>query len=666
MVMAREAGLFKWAGFGIGGRTLWGIAIVAVIAGAFLTPPAPFSIDEAIYADMANAMAKSGRLDTTPSNLPDGAPTPIKSDGLVKIIDGKSTPQYPALYGVIAAPFMALFGVNGLILLNGLSALICLWLTGRIAAVLVPGADERFFVRASVLLTLGASIFAGYIFAIWPHMLALAFVLGGADAILRAGISTGASRPQDRLTYAFIGGLLIGFGVGVRIDVILAAISGYFWLRIFARPSDRMTAISLIAGLAPGLLTLAFLNASKFGAFNPFSYGNSGGRADASEYLPVLLLVALAAIAALIIDRTWPLIARPAGKLSSRAPALSLGALVIALLALVATMPAIANGLYFLVVDIEAFQGPARPGLERGEYGYWDFWGVPKKSLLQSMPFLPLAILPLIGFVHGKRAPGTSFALFFAVAPVSFYALSGWQGGMAFNMRYFLPATPFLAILCARGLADLVPVFRQYKNLALRAGCAGALLALGAYALSPVYGGPIERPMQLYPQLALALVLAGALVWHGLVAKTRMAATLSASLAAVAITFSGSLSFYDMVGYVATRSERLPYLEAYADHIEDDALVLTSYDELLTAASLKGAAIARADQYSADEKQRFIAAYHRAERCVYAHTLITAQSLGRKSFEPLVWPDEPLEPGMTLFAHKNNPARCAAPSAPSD
>ena len=159
-------------------------AMLALI-GAALFPPAAYSIDEAVYIDMAQAFAERGAFDVTPQNLPSGAPVMAKSDHLVHIQGERAIPQYPALYGVIAAPFFWALGVKGLFFLNALSGVFSLWMTHRIAHQLTK---DEWVARASVLILGAASIFAGYVFAIWPHMLALAFVMGGAQRnALRAG-----------------------------------------------------------------------------------------------------------------------------------------------------------------------------------------------------------------------------------------------------------------------------------------------------------------------------------------------------------------------------------------------------------------------------------------------------------------------------------------------
>ena len=106
---------------------------------------------------------------------------------------------------------------------------------------------DEWIARAATVIVGAASIFAGYFFAIWPHMAALAFILGGALATAAAG---NGSRP---LRAAGVAGLLFGIGSGVRVDVILSAVAAFFWLRLFARPGDRLPAAILILGLAPGL-----------------------------------------------------------------------------------------------------------------------------------------------------------------------------------------------------------------------------------------------------------------------------------------------------------------------------------------------------------------------------------------------------------------------------
>ncbi len=633
-----------------GGAVLLGAGALLVLIGALIFPPTAFSVDEAIYIDMADAMATRGALDVTPQNLPDGAPLMAKSHGLVQVIGDRAVPQYPGLYGVIAAPFFLVGGVKGLIFLNALCSVLCLWMTHRIARILT---NDPWVARASVLMLGAASIFAGYVFAIWPHMLALAFALAGAWATLHAGKATG----RASLLSAVGAGLIFGFGVGVRVDVILAAVAAFFWLRLFAKPSARSITLAIAAGLAPGLLLAAWINQIKFGVFNPFSYGADIGSISISHHLKTIVAVAAAGVFAFGVDVSSKPVAAMIDAVR-RAPRFVLaGGAVAVLAAVLIVFPSLFKGAWLMLIDIQSYAGPLRPGLEKDAYGYWDFWGVPKKALLQSMPWMTLALAPIVMFLRGYKTKETSFLLLFAAAVLLFFAMRGWHGGMAYNMRYYLGAAPFIAILAAVGLGELRPVYDKHKNLLLRSVMAGVALAIGAYALSPLYGG-LAVPMRLYPQLLLAGLLAVVVLVSILREDIQRARLLAAALAGAALANGAMISIFDVNGYFADRARYVPYDRAYAAMTDSDSVIFTQFDELLINASLNGASVIRVHDENLDEIAQTIAAYENAGRCIYAHTYPAAQTLSLEMFEPLPMPADAPKPGLALYVYRDAPARC--------
>ena len=624
-------------------------ALLALVGAAFF-PPAAYSIDEAVYIDMAHAFANRGAVDVTPQNLPPGAPAMAKSDHLIHIVDDRAVPQYPALYGVIAAPFFLLFGVKGLVLLNALSGVFSLWLTHRIARHLT---NDSWIAGAAVLMLGAASIFAGYIFAIWPHMLALAFVLAGTAVALAAGGYKG----RKSIVAAAIAGFIFGFGGGVRVDVILAAVAAFFWLRLFAKPTERFVALALVAGLTPGLLLMAAINQMKFGVFNPFTYGAETGSISIGHHMNVIVAAGAAAAFALIVDTS----SRPAAgaiEVMRRAPARAfVGAALLIPLAVWIAFPSLYAGAWLMLVDIQTYGGSQRPGLEKDVYGYWDFWGAPKKALLQSMPWAALIAAPLISLCRGRTGGAIALPLLFAAAFIAFFAMRGWHGGMGYNMRYYLPATPFLAILAAGALCELRPAYERHKSLALRSAAAGVILAIFAYALSPLYGA-LATPARLYPQLLLAAGLAGAIAAAAFHPKRQIAQTCAAGLAAAGLAFAALVSLFDAHGYLRDRARYVSYDRAYAAMIDEGSVVFTQFDELLVSASLKGAMIVRVTNDNHDDIASVIGAYEQAERCIYAHTAPAARALSPELFEALPMPAHAPAPGLALFVYRDAPARC--------
>jgi hypothetical protein len=81
--------------------------------------------------------------------------------------------------------------------------------------------------------------------------------------------------------------------------------------------------------------------------------------------------------------------------------------------------------------------------------------GLVKKALGQSMPWIGLAAILLTGKVAERdRRMFLTLAILIVVMTLPFISRS-WHGGLANNMRYFLPALPPLCILCARLIPGL-------------------------------------------------------------------------------------------------------------------------------------------------------------------------------------------------------------------
>lgn len=616
---------------------------------AFLAPQTAFLIDDVLYIDMANAMADRASLNITPENMPAGAPTVTISPGLVHVIDGEAVPQYPAGYALLAAPFFALFGVSGLILMNALCAVLSLWLIWRIGLALY---EERWIAQTGALLFGLATIFSGYVFAIWPHVTSLAMTLGAA--LLSIEASGDDSRRRLKILCA---GLLLGAAVNIRVDAIVPAIAIFFWLRLFALPKDRIAALSLIAGLAPGFILAAGLNEAKFGVFLPLYYGDKQGLDSAARYAPVALAAFAAIGASLAIDISHKRYA----VLNKLNPPVILGIVLAVALALSSAgfFRKLLQGFYFLVVDIQAFD-PAdlRRGIGRDPFGYWSFWGIPKKALLQSLPFAALALVPITAFLRKNDMRAHALPLLTIAGVIALFSLNAFHGGMTFNMRYFLPAVPFIALLCAYGLSSLRPVMRQRPKLMTRSLIAGAGLALFFYTLLPGLSPALATPAQLYPQLVLFTALAAALsiaIWR---ARGGVAATV---LSGIAIGYAAVLGAADAADELGLRTAKAPYDRAYAAALAPGSLVITTAEDHLIAASLNGVILAGALDKGAETLIAAAHTYEAAGRCVYLQTQYAIDLVGGDGFSPVTVPGlpQPADPALQLYALNAQLPDCA-------
>lgn len=627
------------------------LCAVLFLAGASLTPQSAFSIDDILYIDMAEATAERGALDVTHQNAPDGAPVMTKSTGIVHVIDGKAIPQYPGGYGLIAAPFFMLFGVSGLVVLNALAGALSLWLTYEIARRL---SGDAAVARNACLLLGFTTIFAGYVFAIWPHMLALAFTLGGARLTLTMPEMTG----RRRLYAALAAGLIFGLGVNVRVDAIVPAFAAFFWLRLFSLPSDRRSALALLAGLLPGLLIAAAINQQKFGVFLPFFYGQEQGGHTMTAYAP-LAMAGLGAIAAsFVVNVSAPAIQRELKHALNAKAALAIGMLAVAAFAFNASVRDLARSVYFLVVDLQAFDGGnGQAGVERDVYGNWSFWGLPKKALLQSLPFAALAVFPVAAFFRGKDAGAHAFSLLMISAILGFFSLKGFHGGMAFNMRYFLPAIPFIAILSAQAFQNLTAICKPSLRMLAYAVAFGALAGILFYQTADAAPVRFRTLLQLYPQLVLCALLFLTCIFVLMRPNNGRGALAALLLSGAAFGYAGVVSLSDAVGYWSIRAAKAPHERALAAMIPPGSLVLTMGEDYLVRASLDGAHVARPK--SAAEAAEAIAAYEKAGRCVYVHTQAALAFVDANGFERIAGAPGDFEQSMrALYAPADRPARC--------
>ena len=614
------------------------LALFSVLA--FLAPPAAFSIDDVIYIDMAEAMAERGSLNVSVQSAPQNAPPVTKSGSIVHLIDNEAIPQYPAGYGLVAAPFFALFGVSGLLLLNGLAGAASVWLTWRIAVQLY--ADRPLAGYAATLL-LAATIFSGYLFAIWPHMAALAAVLGGTWWVLKAD-----NEPDGGGLAAAIGGFLFGLGLLFRVDAFVLFIAAYFWLRMFAQNATRLTALGFLSGAAPSFILAAFLNWQKFGVFLPIYYGAKDGFDSAASYFPLAAVCFGAMAASLAVD-------------FKKLPRLSvirnygLYFIAIALLGLVAVLSfetawKYLRNLYFLTIDIQTYDNSSpQIGVALDSDGYWSFWGLPKKALVQSMPFIALLLIPIVAFFRGKNLAAHGLCLLMIAAPVAFFSLKGFHGGMAFNMRYFLPAVPFIAILSAYAIGQFSDALAKHPKAMLRAVILGAFCAIVFYQLAPASFASIGTPLQLYPQVLLFAALLGLLAYRlfrG--APFGLGAVL---LTGTAIGYSLLVNVSDTVGYLDIRGGKMKYEWAYKAAIPSGSLVVSAAEDYLTHASLNGVHVARARRDDLQKLKQTIKAYKGAGRCIYIHTRPAFDLLGDDRFAEISVPGlrDPMSE-LALFA----------------
>ncbi len=485
------------------------LAVIALwwLAVALTAPVGLFNVDELIYAAAIHAMA-AGPGVTIANGYSELGSDALRLWLMVEGPDGL-VPQYPSGYALLAAPFYALMGLRGVLLLNALAAIGALVLTYRLSRRLYD--DPRVATMAVVLLGL-ASFMPDYALAIWPHALSVLAVLAAVSFAIEAVEREGT----DAQLHAALTGLVIGAGINLRVDTVLLLPAIGLWGLIFAAKPLRLV-LPGVLGLVPGLALASLLNWQKFEVLSPISYGKSGQgtQVDPSGH-PVLAMVVLV----LLILAT--LLRLPQVRRSLRQPVMIGAGIALAGLA-VGLVPELragflryATGAYALLMDIRGIEDP-RPGVILREDGTLSFWGFWKKALGQSLPWLGILALLATRWRHlAGRVSGRHLVLFLLIGVVWLlpFARTAWHGGLGSNMRYLLPLVPMLAVLAAACWVDLVDRAKEqelplgrWAGLGLLAG--GVVLIAVAAPRSP--GDALAALQQIVPQWALAALAAATL-----------------------------------------------------------------------------------------------------------------------------------------------------------
>ncbi|MEM1345203.1 MAG: YfhO family protein, partial [Pseudomonadota bacterium] len=486
--------------------------------------------DETLYVLGTDAMAK-GRL-TVDNGFEALGPFEALVPYLIRIGPEGLAPQYPSGYFALAAPLFAALDIRALILINALAAAATLFVLHASARLFTD--DRRLALHAVLILGLCGFVIE-YVLGVWPHALSMLIVAVVVHLSARAVL--GGTHPGRD---AALAGLVLGLGLTVRVDVVLAGPPIALWVILFARRPLALAWPGLL-GVLPGLVLAALLNEAKFGTFNPLSYGDASGSASSTNpsrhlWLIPAGLVGLGAAFALRLPM-----------LSRRLPWLALAG-VVALAGLALALPRVANilaglghGAEVLLFDLRESLDP-REAIRRLDDGTVLFWGYLKKALGQSLPWLGVLVFVAL---HRHAARERAWIVLLGLLALFWmlpFLRMAWHGGAGNNLRYFLPLLPWLALLCAYGLRELSRLGARPFSVAL-----WALVGLGALVVGVLIwhqqGIALAASLQQrLPQwLLLALALAGAAT--ALVGRTRAAAlaSVTAGLTVTALILAGVL-----------------------------------------------------------------------------------------------------------------------------
>ncbi|MFQ5350351.1 MAG: hypothetical protein ACE5EG_07910, partial [Thermoanaerobaculia bacterium] len=517
------------------------IALTAVTAGhlalSMLTPvPGYLSVDEATFHMMVKNFAERGDLEIW--NGYREFPSPELASASISIHSGRLVGQPPYLHPALGAPFYLLWGYRGMFALNALAFALAVGVTFLIARRLLGDLDQA--LDACLILVL-ATFAWEYSQAAWTHATALLFNVAAFYAAVRALI---AGRGRSALRFALAAGLAAGFGAGIRLDsvFVLACLLLPFF---FARPWRPAAAAAYLVGTLPGLIVLSATSVAKFGSPLPFMTGRGGSDpiGELRRYLSFLALVAVTALAVWAVSRMNldRLVADHRRRLAAVAALLA-----IVLLLVPSTRRLVwrqVTGTATIVGDLRFKPvGEEERAMIRSPGRAVMYIGGVKKSLLQSLPYLPLLVLPAVVVARRRRGyRRLGLLLLVPVAYTGFYSQFSWHGGLGLNMRYLVQILPYTSILAAWALRDLsrrlaVPwrrvalpavlaavvvfwlartFFRswglvelQYLNLPLMLTAALTLLLVAA----------LRRPRRSDLAAAIGALTLGALLWAGQVA----------------------------------------------------------------------------------------------------------------------------------------------------
>lgn len=316
-----------------------------------------------------------------------------------------------------------------------------------------------------------ASFAVEYAIGFWPHAVTTFFV---SAAVAAAACGWRGETRHEMLGF-LVAGLAIGVAVNIRVDAVLAVPGLAAWILIAARrPYVGLAMLAL--GLAPGLAAATWINYVKFGRLSPVTYGNNRGGASLDHYAKWLPVFGAVAVGFLLlgIDRVRAMLSGPlalAGLLACVAAA------VMVVPSLTALASRLARGAFPLVVNFQAIPLPGW-GLYLTEQGIITAWGLPKKALLESLPYVAATVLLLPRLFRGPNRTALALCFLFPLPFLAFFSLNTWHGG-GNNMRYFLSAVPALAILSAVALSEITHRLGERSWPALIAGSAalgGAIL----------------------------------------------------------------------------------------------------------------------------------------------------------------------------------------------
>ncbi len=347
-------------------------ALVAVLAFGH-SHDALLVIDGHAYMEMAKAMATHGDLEVR--NALDRIDSVELYIGATVKIGPHIYGKYPPLYAVLAALPYAIAKIPGLYALNAAFLAVLIMAYHAIATRLLR---PRAAWWTTIVLPFAVPLYS-YAAMELPHLLSAGLLLA-AFACFANLIETRA--PRSAFGWALATGLLSGLSTGVRVQNVIAAsiLVASAWLHA---PRRREAVGGQVVALGACLGAMGWLNANRFGTFNPFTYGPLGGlgappaAATATHFFAFrfVAVCALLVLALLVAHRH-----SPARRKQTWGAAVAIVVVLVAVPTLRETASWMAKSAFSFLVNAAAF------------FDGWDHqsltFGWINKPLLSSSPWL--------------------------------------------------------------------------------------------------------------------------------------------------------------------------------------------------------------------------------------------------------------------------------------
>ena len=545
--------------YSILGWTLF--SVLNAVLGYFLIIPGHLSVDEGIYHLMAFGYQQGDGSEIWNgwTEFPTTELRILKTFPLIEG-NGRLVSQYPQFGTWLSNPLYTVFGYLGLFYTNLLVFPILVFCTHQLGKRM--GNTDRAGLIACTLLVFGTFVW-DYALAAWPHMLATTIGIGALTLFLNA-----LDGGKYRAPLFVLSGFLIVLSCGVRVDnaFVLASM-----LCIGACRPPKDWKYVFLFGLAclPLLVVMGWINFEKWGSWNPFSYGPRAN-ITRTTFDPkiILFFTGLIGFRLLFLHPSIQRFARRNWLQLLSSCFLSITLLTVSVWG--EQIRTIAHGAFTLLVDLRYLPEKSELAMVRSPTGAVLYLFSFKKSLLQSLPFLPLLLFSPFLAKNKLR-----LWLSLGILPTGLLLYLGrthWHGGLCLNQRYFLSCLPLFAAMTVPTLERLLVTERisNIRWMMLGGVIAIALFLIGvvesqdSYLLSELFflQGPLYLGIGCF-------VLTGLRLWTPLPFH-------QATLVVIGITIAwGGLTgvLYDSTRQRAERQINLDRGLKLGSHLEDDSVV---------------------------------------------------------------------------------------------